>query len=95
MALREELGGDVTRLHRQLDEVLDSEDSFIILVDGSRAISYGRGFGMSPCHLELLAVDIERAMRTLAGASRLTSSDRNRKALEASSACRDARPRHR
>jgi hypothetical protein len=63
MSLRKTLGADADRVHEQLDGLLDSEDGMIILVDGSRAISYAHGFGISPCQLELLMVEIERAVR--------------------------------
>jgi hypothetical protein len=52
-------------VHEQVDALLDSADSMIILIDGRRAISYVRGFGLSACQLELLAHDIERLVRTV------------------------------
>lgn len=59
---------DVQRLPRQVDNVLDSEDAFIILVDGTRAISQlQHRIGLSACQLELLAADIERVIRTAGG----------------------------
>jgi hypothetical protein len=61
------LGSDAERIHEQVDALLDSEDAMIVLVDGSRAISYAEGFGTSPDQLELLALDIERAVRSVAG----------------------------
>jgi hypothetical protein len=67
MSLREMLGADVDRVHEQVDAMLDSEDAMIVLVDGSRAISYAQGFGTSPDQLELLALEIERAVRSVAG----------------------------
>jgi len=56
---------DVRTVYQQLDDLLDSEDAIIILADGQRAITYGRGFGLSPCHHELLAVEIERSIRAV------------------------------
>jgi hypothetical protein len=66
MSLRNMLGADAGRVHEQLDTLLDGEDAMIVLVDGSRAISYAHGFGTSPSQLELLALEIERAVRTVA-----------------------------
>ena len=63
MTLRQGLGADVERLYEQIDDLLDSEDAIITLADGHRAIHYAHGFGLSPCHHELLAVNIERAIR--------------------------------
>ncbi len=63
MSLRKVLGADVDRVHEQVDALLDSEDAMIVLVDGSRAINYAQGFGISPSQLELLALEIERAVR--------------------------------
>jgi len=63
MSLRKVLGADVDRIHEQVDALLDSEDAMILLVDGSRAINYSQGFGISPSQLELLALQIERAIR--------------------------------
>ena len=67
MSLRKMLGPDVDRVHEHVDALLDSEDAMIVLVDGSRAISYAHGFGTSPSQLELLAIEIERAVRSVAG----------------------------
>ena len=52
MSLRKVPGADVDRVHEQVDALLDSEDAMIVLADGSRAISYAQGFGMSPSQLE-------------------------------------------
>lgn len=65
MTLRQALGGDARRVHELVDQLLDSEDSLIVLVDGRRAISYAEGFGLSPCQLELVSVEIEQAVRTV------------------------------
>lgn len=61
------LGEDADRLHEQIDALLDGEDAMIVLVDSARMISYAHGFGTSPSHLELLALEIERAVRRVAG----------------------------
>ena len=63
MTLRQRLGADVQRIYEQIDDLLDSEDAIIILADEHRAVHYARGFGLSACHHELLAVQIERAIR--------------------------------
>lgn len=65
MTLRESLGNDARRIHELVDQLLDSEDSLIVLIDERRAISYGQGFGLSPCHLELVASQIERGVRSI------------------------------
>ena len=62
MTLRQALGGDARRIHELVDELLDGEDSLIVLIDGRRAISFAEGFGLSPCQLELVAIEIERAV---------------------------------
>lgn len=63
MTIRQALGGDARRVHEAVDRLLDSEDGLIMLIDGQRAISYGGGLGLSPCQLELVAIEIERAVR--------------------------------
>ena len=63
MTLRQGLGADVQRIYQQIDDLLDSEHAIIILADEHRAIHYARGFGLSACHHELLAVQIDRAIR--------------------------------
>ena len=68
MTLRQTLGHEAPRVHEQVDELLDSEDTIIVLVDGRRTINYARGFGLSACQLELLANDVERLVRAVTGA---------------------------
>jgi len=64
MTSRQTLGRDDARhIHAQVDEMLGSEDRLIFLMDGSRAVSYASGFGLSASQLELLAHDIERLVR--------------------------------
>ena len=65
MTLRQGLGPDIQRLYEQIDDLLDSEDAIIILADAHRAIHYARGFGLSACQHELLAVEIDRSIRAL------------------------------
>ncbi len=65
MTLRQRLGARVQRIYEQLDDLLDSEDAILILADGQRAIHYGRGFGLSGCQHELLAVHIDRAIHAV------------------------------
>jgi hypothetical protein len=67
MTLRESLGGDVRRVYDQVDALLDSEDGFLVFFDGGRMVSYTQGFGVSPCQLELLSVELERAVRNVVG----------------------------
>jgi hypothetical protein len=63
MTSRQRLEDEASGVHEQVDAMLDSEDSIIILMDARRAIKYVRGFGLSACQLELLATDIERLVR--------------------------------
>jgi hypothetical protein len=63
MTLREFLGGDVQRVHDGVDALLNRDDGLLVLFDGRRMVSYIRGFGASPCQLELLSVELERAVR--------------------------------
>jgi hypothetical protein len=79
VTLREALGADVRRVHELVDHLLDSDDSLIVLLDGHRAISYGAGFGLSPCQLELMAVDIERAVRATGGSAQIRRNERLRR----------------
>ena len=67
MTLRESLGGDVQRVHELVDALLDQEDALLVLFDGTRMVSYTQGFGASPSQLELLSMDLERAVRTVSG----------------------------
>ena len=63
MTLRKSLNDDARRLHDQLDELLDREDGVIVFMDAQRLVSYVKGFGVSPCQLELLTIALERAVR--------------------------------
>jgi hypothetical protein len=67
MTLRESLGGDVRRPHELVEALLDQEDALLVLFDGARMVSYTQGFGVSPSQLELLSVDLERAVRNVGG----------------------------
>jgi hypothetical protein len=67
MTLRESLGGDARRVHEQVDALLDREDGLLLLFDGTRMVTYAQGFGVSPCQLELLSVELERAVRNVGG----------------------------
>ena len=78
MTLRGMLGSDVHRIQEQIDDLLDREDGLIVLFDGSRMVNYSQGFGVSPCELELLTVDIERAVRNVIGGQSLTSMSNRR-----------------
>ena len=68
MTLRESLGGDARRVHEQIDTLLDSQDGLLLLFDGGRMVSYAQWFGASACQLELLTVELERAVRNVVGA---------------------------
>jgi hypothetical protein len=57
--------GNAGRLHEFLEELLDQEDAVVLMFDGHRAVNHVNGFGLSPCQLELLALEIERAVRTV------------------------------
>lgn len=63
VSLRQALGGNAERLHKLLDELLDRQDIALLLFDGHRAVSFIDGFGLSPCHVELAALEIERVVR--------------------------------
>jgi hypothetical protein len=86
MTLRGMLGSDVQRFQKQINDLLDGEDGFIVLFNGSRLVSYAQGFGVSPCQLELLTVEIERALRNVIGGQSLTNrrNRRNRRNREKS-----------
>ena len=55
--------GDAERLHELLDTLLGGEDVVVLLFDRQRAASHIHGFGLSPCQLELVALEIERVVR--------------------------------
>ena len=67
MTLRESLGGDVQRIHELVDALLDKEDGILALFDGGRVVTYAQGFGVSASQLELLGVEVERALRSAVG----------------------------
>jgi hypothetical protein len=69
MTLREALGGDVRRIHEQVDALLDREDGVVALFDGGRVVTYAQGFAASASQLEFLGVELERAMHNLVGRS--------------------------
>jgi hypothetical protein len=68
VTLRDTLGLDAGQVYDQVDKVLDDEDGIIILIGRHQATSYCHGFGLSGCQLELLAFQVERAVRALAQA---------------------------
>jgi hypothetical protein len=67
MTLRESLGGDAQRIHELVDALLDREDGVLALFDGARVVSFAQGFGVSASQLELLSVELERALRDVIG----------------------------
>ena len=73
MTLRESLNGDMQRIYEEIDALLDSEDGVLVLFDGARMVSYTHGFGVSPCQLELLDIELERAVRTAVGGQPATT----------------------
>jgi hypothetical protein len=78
MTLRESLGVDSERIHKLVDAVLDSEDGVLILFDGSRVVTYAHGFGVSASQLELLGVELERALRSVVGRQPTNRTSRRR-----------------
>ena len=62
MSLREAYGADVERIYELVDRLLDSPDGVLVLMDAQRTVSYSQGFGLSPCQLELLALQFERTL---------------------------------
>jgi hypothetical protein len=75
MTLRKALGGDTERLHELLEELLDREDAVVLLFDGDRAVNYISGFGLSPSQHELMALEIERVVRTAGATAELDDGD--------------------
>jgi hypothetical protein len=67
MTLRQSLGGDARRIHELVDALLDREDGVLALFDGARVVSFAHGFGVSASQLELLSVELERALRDVIG----------------------------
>jgi len=78
MTLRESLGGDVQRIHELVDALLDKEDGILALFDGGRVVSFAHGFGVSASQLELLSVELERALRNVVGIQPTNSAKRRR-----------------
>ena len=78
MTLRESLGVDVQRIHEQVDALLDREDGIVALFDGGRVVTYAQGFGVSASQLELLGVEVERALRSAVGRQPTNSATRRR-----------------
>jgi hypothetical protein len=78
MTLRESLGADVRRVYEQIETLLDREDGLLVLFDGARMVSYTQGFAVSPSQLELLSIDLERAVRNVGGgrATEIQNEDR-------------------
>lgn len=78
MTLRESLGGDVRRIHELVDALLDKEDAILALFDGGRVVSFAQGFGVSASQLELVSVELERAMRRAVGRQPISGAGRRR-----------------
>ncbi len=56
---------DADRMQRLMEACLAGDDAVVVLIDRTRAISFMRGFGLSPCQMELLGVQIEENVRGL------------------------------
>jgi hypothetical protein len=67
MTLRESLGDHAQRIHELVDALLDREDGLLVLFDGCRVVSFGQGFGVSASQLELVSVELERALHNVVG----------------------------
>ena len=67
MTLRQSLGGDAEQIYTQIDALLDREDAVVALFDGRRVITYASGFEVSASQLELLGIELERALRSAVG----------------------------
>lgn len=78
MTLRESLGGDVRRIHELVDALLDREDGILALFDGARVVSFAQGFGVSASQLELLSVELERALRNVVGTQPTSGTSRRK-----------------
>ena len=85
MTLRDTLGSDAERVHDQVNKLLDAEDGIIILIGPRQVTSYGNGFGLSSCQLELLSSQIEGAVRVLTPAPSTLS----RRNVRDGSSCRE------
>jgi hypothetical protein len=79
MTLRESLGSDVQRIHELVDALLDREDGVLALFDGGRVVTFAQGFGVSASQLELLSVELERALRTVVGTPPATGNRRRKR----------------
>lgn len=78
MTLRKSLGKDGQRLHDELDALLDREDSVVMFFDGRRVVTYAEGFGVSASQLELLGVELERALHSVVGRLKPPSRERGK-----------------
>lgn len=63
MTARESMGGNAAHLHERLDQVLDSEDAVIVLIDRHASTSYYHGFGISGCQLEMFGDELDASLR--------------------------------
>ena len=66
MTRRDALGVDARHVYERVDEVPDSEDGIILLVDRRHVTSYLQGCGLSGYQIELLSGELEIAVRALA-----------------------------
>jgi hypothetical protein len=96
MTLREAFGGDVQRIHALVETLLDKEDGVLAFFDGGRVVTYAQGFGISASQLELLGVELERALRAAVGqpaggAGRRRNREGNQRARDGDRVDRDGR----
>ncbi len=79
MTLRNSLGAHARRVYERLDQVVDSDDGIIVLVDSAwKATSYLQGFALSGCQFEGLSLEIERAIRAVARGRRFHEGESSR-----------------
>lgn len=65
MTVRETLGPRAGDVYDRLDQILNSEDGLIVLMDRTGTTAYCHGFGASGCQLELLWHQVDMALRSL------------------------------
>ncbi len=65
MSPRITLGPRTQGGHQPVDQLLDAEDSIVIVIGQKQVRTYVQGFGLSGCQLEMLSLRVERAVRAL------------------------------
>jgi hypothetical protein len=79
MTLRESVGPDVHRIYELVDALLDRDDGVLVIFDGDRVCTYANGFDLSASQLELLGVELERALRSAVGRQPSTTKTKRRR----------------